>query len=110
MPGSLRRSRIAPLALERFCLLADASGISLADGSSTWQRSFHEHGMEADPTTTHARAGAALANPDAVQLGATGRHDAFFPRSCESQRSPLSRSVGRGRGDSRTAWLPAALA
>src|SRR5438093_657549 len=72
-------------------------------------RSFHRKGVAADSTPAHASAGAALADPNALQLGATGRHDAFVSGSGETQRSPLSRSVGRGRGNSGAAWLPATL-
>src|SRR5882672_2595770 len=63
--------------------------------------------METHSATAHTRAGAALADSDALQLGAAGRYDAFFPRGSEKKRSPLSGSGGRGRSDSRTARLPA---
>ncbi len=45
--------------------------------------------METDSAPAHAGAGAALADADALQLGASGRHDAFVPRSCETQRGAL---------------------
>src|SRR6266446_571121 len=66
--------------------------------------------METDSAPAHARAGAALANLDALQLGAAGRHHAFVRRSCQTQRGALPGSRGRRRGDPRTAWLPAIAA
>src|SRR5882672_10318447 len=93
-----------------FCVLSDASVISLTDGSQTRPESFRQQRMEAYSTIAHASASATLADRNALQLGAPGRNHAFVSRSGKEKRSALSGSVGRGRGDSGTAWLPAAPA
>src|SRR6266404_3139793 len=66
-------------------------------------RSFHRKGVETDSALAHASAGATLADPNALQLGTSGRHNAVFSRSGETKRSALSGSGGRSRRHSGTA-------
>src|SRR6266550_1309370 len=110
-PNRTETVRLAALKLFR-CLLCTslaASVITLSHDYSAIPGRVHEYGMEAHPALAHAGTGAALADSDALQLGATGRHDAFFSGSCQKKSSALPGSSGRGRGDSGTAWLPAVV-